>query len=831
MKKIYSWMLAAVCVSALSVSCKQDALEPSTPDEGKTVKVEVSLAEELKGTMLDSKGIVWEVGDQIKYAGGAELTSSPLTAEDISSDGSVASFTFDAALTEVDRNGWFVSTKNHPTSYTEVEYTLGTDNGNVYTQDVAGEMNHRRLFLHSGLGTMDVAKGQEKITVKMDVCGTIFRAMPYTTLYNSEKIESVTLSSNSYIVGTVAYDRGAQSYKPIAGNGYEGATVDWKKYNNVVVNLGTAFALDGVTSKETSKGIYFPVAASYEGYPYKGYKWVISTDKARYVFDAMDKDFAVGENVVKNVYLNLDKATRSEHVAGTLRYEAVWKTVELAPGESKDNYCGYSVAMTKDGEEAEVKRESAEYYELYYKNVAFTCTDPDSGEPVDWVTVRYSTTNAHVLADVSENTGAERKALVTITYSDVRNYTIEESSKTKTFTITQKAAGAKKVITFFANIGDQTIDAEALTNFDTGAYVCIDIDGQHAENWQNEEHQQLYANATFNVYVLGTGVGETASVADWLTVSYGKDSEGKFNSTHVFLTATKNTGVERQALVYCVYTAPEGYEFENGEKTAYKQFIVTQKSGMTINASFENVYSNLVSASGETINAANLKVEVNGSAVSDYTKLSEYGLSLTSSAGTLTVSENGSITFVVPENKPNKEKTYTISLKQDSKLLASCEIKQAAGTEEVSDTHTYQYTIFNKAEDGSNGTGFGPDVVGTVGEWYRIENVVIDGYTYKPGDDLKNLISNTDLINALTSHIFSFGEITESDVQVPGTDPLTTNPESFVEIVPWTDGGAAIYFRIVFKNKNTTGVRRTFKIITKDGNGDVTSTIVYFQNA
>ena len=110
------------------------------------------------------------------------------------------------------------------------------------------------------------------------------------------------------------------------------------------------------------------------------------------------------------------------------------------------------------------------------------------------------------------------------------------------------------------------------------------------------------------------------------------------------------------------------------------------------------------------------------------------------------------------------------------------------------------------------------------------EKITIDGKKYNPGDDLKNLVNDTELINALVSHIFSFGEITKSDVQVPGVDPLTTDPESFVELVPWTDGGAAIYFRIVFKNENATGARRTFKVITKDAEGNVTSTIVYFQN-
>ena len=107
---------------------------------------------------------------------------------------------------------------------------------------------------------------------------------------------------------------------------------------------------------------------------------------------------------------------------------------------------------------------------------------------------------------------------------------------------------------------------------------------------------------------------------------------------------------------------------------------------------------------------------------------------------------------------------------------------------------------------------------------------VIDGTKYNPGAEIKNLVANTELMTALQNQIFSFGEITAGDVQVPGSDPLTTNPESFVTIEAWSDGGAAIYFRFVL-TVNNTGVRRTFKVITKDGDGNVTSTIVYFQNA
>ena len=731
MKKFNSILVAAMGMAALTVSCKQEGLEPVAPEEGQTIKVEVSLGETLKGTFTDSEGLRWEVGDSLKYAGGVNLISSPLAAEDITKEGSVASFTFPAELTSVDRNGWFVSTNNHSTNEVEVEYTLGVDGGNVYTQENAGEMNHRRLFLHSGLETMNIAKGQEKITVKMDICGTILRAMPYTTKYNDETVQSVSLASNSYIVGTVAYDRGAGAYKPIKGNDYTGDCIDWKKYNNVIVNLGNAFSLSGVVDKETSKGIYIPIAASYEGFPYKGYKYVVTTDKAQYVFDAMNKTLDVGENVVKNVYLNLDNATRQEHASGTLRYDAALQNINVPASESADNYCGYSVAMTKDGEEAEEKREGPAYYDLYYKNVKFTCTDPDSKEPVDWVSVRYNITNAHVLANVSANTGAERKALVTITYSDVRNYVIEETSKTKTFTITQKAAGSTKVLDFQNGIGDTVIDPEEKET-DLNWYA-IRVDGQTIEG-TDARYDELYGNATFTAYVDGVG----SEVADWLTVSY------KPKSTWVAVKALKNVGAERKALVYCEFKAPEGYEFKDkidgykDKTTCYMQFFVTQKSGMVVTASFDGVYSGLVPAAGGTIAAANLKVEVNGVAVSDYTKLSEYGLDLSASAGTVSVAADGKVTLVVPENKPNKEKTYTISLKQKSKVIASCEIKQEAGTEAPSGTQ-YTYTL-KKNNGNDSGAIWGMPVNGKNGADFTIKDVKLDGNSVTITESIANEI-------------------------------------------------------------------------------------------
>lgn len=699
-------LIAVLAVASLGVACNKEQLQDEIPSSGNgTVQVVVSIDNGTR-SFSDAEGVKWEVGDQIKFADkdqGVKLTSEPLTDKQITQNGYKASFTFDKSLIEADITGWFCSTKCHPTNNTEVEFTLGTDNGNLFTQAEAGQMNSRYLFLHSGTGMVNITKGVAP-EVKMEIAGTIFRVIPYTTKYNDEKILSVKLSSNTKLVGTVSYDRGAGTYKGVND-------INWRSYNFVKANLGTSFSLEGITSAKTSKGIYFAVAATPAGKPLDGYKYEVETDKAKYVFDAMtEKELAVGNNVVKNVFLNLDKAT--SRVEG---------------------------------------------------------------------------------------------------------------------------AGSNKKLTLSGEIGDTTIDAVKVENKDLG-FCVIDVDGVHAEDWNGNSHNEaeLYGSVTITPYVYGTGVGAGATVADWLTVGYGKDSEGKFNTTRILVTAQDNTGAERNSLVYCLYKAPEGYEFADGQKEVYKQFIVTQKAGLTVEAAFSGFPIEAVPAAGDTV-TGKLNLTINGVNQTDVAAaIRTYGLNLSADKGaSASVDADGTVTVVIPENPYNNGGiTYTVSLKKkDDSVAAKVEIAQATGEgEAVTPSHTFEYNIFNNKEDGSKDTGFG-NAAGSVGDWYRIENVTIDGTKYNTGDDLKDLVANTELMAELKAKIFSFGEITKEDVQVPDSDPLTTNPESFVELQAWTNGGAAIYFRIVFLNANTTGVRRTFKIITKDPEGAVTSTIVYFQNS
>lgn len=732
MKKFNSILVAAMGMAALTVSCKQEGLEPVAPEEGQTIKVEVSLGETLKGTFTDNEGLRWEVGDQLKYAGGATLISSPLTAEDITDEGSVASFTFPAELTSVDRNGWFVSTNNHPTNEVEVEYTLGVDGGNVYTQDNAGEMNHRRLFLHSGLKTMNIAKGQEKITVKMDICGTILRAMPYTTKYNDETVQSVTLTSNSYIVGTVAYDRGAGTYKPIGENDYTGDCINRKKYKNVIVNLGNAFSLSGVVDKKTSKGIYIPIAASYKDFPYKGYKYVVTTDKAQYVFDAMDKTLDVGENVVKNVYLNLDNATRQEHASGTLRYDAALQNINVPASESADNYCGYSVAMTKEGEAAEVKRKGPEYYDLYYKNVKFTCTDPDSKEPVDWVNVRYNTTNAHVLANVSANTGAERKALVTITYSDVRNYVVEETSKTKTFTITQNAAGTKSRVKAWGSWGENIIkevelSSEGCKSVASYGYVIVTVDGKELTTGYNDA-DGVFARTNF-ICVDESAFEKkdfAASNIDWLSCDYLRNEKGEIQDRLWSITASANTSGSTR-VGYIVYTFDEDPKYEYNYGVIAMKF--TQTSMLNATASFVNASSEKVSKDGGVVKTT-LSLTIDGTAQTDVAKaIADYGLTLEASSAveSKTIAANGEVTLNVKVNATSTERKITLTLKHNTIVLATTEFTQEAGEGGAACAYTYNLD-FTAAADANHYRYFGMNPnFSDNGHYLFIRNVKLNG--------------------------------------------------------------------------------------------------------
>lgn len=289
-----------------------------------------------------------------------------------------------------------------------------------------------------------------------------------------------------------------------------------------------------------------------------------------------------------------------------------------------------------------------------------------------------------------------------------------------------------------------------------------------------------------------------------------------------FVSADVNpTAAERHAKVYMYFNDVKSTNFiefhqQAGTGDPYVKPVLTKTYEAEIATAGETVAAaaslSLVDDAGKTLDFATYKDKVS--------------LACTNGA-VATLNDYGTISIVFPANEEGANRIYALTVSgtyNTSAHVTFTQTKKEGG--EVAE-HTFKYTIFNNKPDGSKDTEFGPGA-GPVGDYYRFENITIDGKTYKPGNDMRALVADTVLLDALMKQCFSFGEITNDDVRESG-DPLTKNPESFVTLEPWTDGGAAIYVRIVL-GQNTDGVRRTFKIITRDGSGVQKSSVVYYQN-
>ena len=341
---------------------------------------------------------------QLKFADASiNIISSALTADQISDDGYTASFTFPSSLNSADRAGWFYSTTCHASYKSRVEFTLGTKDNLAFTQDEAGIMNTRHIFLHSGTGTVNIAKGQTP-ELALSVVGSIFRVIPYTSAHQDEQILSVTFSSQDYIAGTVEYDRAAGTYKGAS-------TYPNTSTQSMTINLGTPFALEGVTDRNLSKGIYFALPATAVDAPLNGYKWVVKTDKAEYTFDASDSQLAIKENVVKNIFLNLDKAVESRYPVVGLASTHFYKSglqLPASAGTNIDVWCRFSI----DGKPA------TDYTIGLYKKSKFFCVSEENynvgnyEKVVDWLTCSYSGANWKMT--YSENTTGEQRVAYVI---------------------------------------------------------------------------------------------------------------------------------------------------------------------------------------------------------------------------------------------------------------------------------------------------------------------------------------------------------------------------------------------------------------------------------
>lgn len=634
MKKIYLLIVAAVMCLALAVSCEKEIVnpdekpdteqsgdqndeekpgdekpgdenpgqddpgeenpdpenpDPENPEPEKPV-VTWSVTASVDGVAdglvsWDAEDLLsaWSVSADGKY-GYADYSELNVAASEASV--STAKFTF----TNLPQGGktWLAYMSNtgyDGCSAMKVEF----NHSSAYTQPEAGVLPKEMVKLISTAVDVPVYEGNEdgtvELTAQMQFAGALlsYVVTSGSGIYADETVASVQIvSQNNYLASQASSS--AFAYNMIADGKYwmdnsgsnfgDDCALIWE---NTSRSITTTVASPAAVSE--GKAVYMPAPPVNVG----GYKVIVYTDLAFYTFDFTSENLTLEDHAVNAFELDLEasnvKRIGHDEVRGDLLYEGGIPESINIPHDASTGGIGYWYARTKDKDSNDWVTREANVPENapFYQSVTFTVTDDATGAEADWLTVAYRANDTWWDYTATANPSSEpRSATITATYADAGGYLIQDASRTKTTRIVQAAHTDLKTLGFYGGVGDQTISGTGV-NAQSLGYCVITVDGTLAEDWSGNSHneQALYANVEI---VCREGSAE-GPVVDWLTVEYGKDGSGKHNSTHLLATASANTGdAARKALVCCTYTAPEGYQFENGQSTAFRQFFVNQPS-------------------------------------------------------------------------------------------------------------------------------------------------------------------------------------------------------------------------------------------------------------
>ena len=443
-----SFILAVLCTAAIT-SCSNYEMEwRAIPESQKETPVTITfgISDESTKATLDREGLKWAEGDVIRFSdkGLGNAKDVTLKKSDISVDGYTATITEDSFYLgngAVFRHNW--SPRN--ASEWDFGYMGNYAAGCSFTereklsvkQAAAGQINKSFVFLHSGMNYLSPEAGTTEFSVTMEILGTILRVLPYSTTPTDEVIQSVSLISEDRLGGCVAVNYTNGTYRDHKDVGWGPDT--FKEYK---VSLTEGFSLDGVTDRAHSQGIYFSLPATNAGHEIAGYTYVVETDKKAYTFDASAVSLSLNQNKVRNVGLDLDKATSVEDLTvinGVYWFDGNIDNRDLLFTETSIADLGYWVAYSQDTGSATVNAlEHASYPEIY-DALSISIIDNETGTDADWLTYGYnadSHLNLHAEANPSV---APRSATVTITPpSAIRHYNLRDGSVPKVVTITQE---------------------------------------------------------------------------------------------------------------------------------------------------------------------------------------------------------------------------------------------------------------------------------------------------------------------------------------------------------------------------------------------------------
>lgn len=560
--------------------------DPEPPKPVVTWKVTASVegvADNLVNWADGDRLSAWSVGADGRY-GYNEYSEREVPAARV--NGKTAEFTFNT-LPQGGKTwlAYMSNTGYDGCSAMKVEF----NHSSSYTQPAAGELPKDMVKLISlGIDVPEYTGTEDatvELTAQMQFAGALisYQVTSSTGLYNEEKVASVQLASlNNYLASLSASS--AFAYNMIADGKY------WMD------NSGTSFGDEcALIWENTSKSITTTVsaqAAVSEGKavfmpapPVKvgAYKVVVYTDMAFYTFDFTTEDLILEDHKVNVMNLDLEAANVKrighDEVRGELLYEGGIPESLNITHQAGTGGIGYWYARTRDKDSDVWTTREANVPENapFYQNVTFNIIDDATGAEAEWLTVAYRPNDTWWDYTVTANETAEsRSATVSAVYTDAGGYLIQDASRTKITKVVQAAYSDQKILGFYGGVGDQNVSSDGTAAKDLG-YCVITVNGTFAEDWAGNSHdeQSLYSNVEI---VCREGSAE-GPVVDWLTVEYGKDASGRYNSTHLYATASANVSdASRKALVCCTYTAPEGYQFEGGAKTAFRQFFVSQPS-------------------------------------------------------------------------------------------------------------------------------------------------------------------------------------------------------------------------------------------------------------
>ena len=570
MKKIFKYAFAVVASVAALAACTNEPEEGITPDaENKSLTVVASIGNANRTTFTDNEGLKWSKGDNLIALFATGNQTAALAEEE---ECFVGTFNFNNIPAG---DVWFVKGINGGANVQKQEFLFKHE----LTQPTLGAINPEYIKLKSNTTAVTGEEG-ETIDVQMGIVGTMMRYIVYsgTGAYSSEKIQMVKLQTNEKISNSGAvigynFVEGKYHQDTSSTLGDECKVFYAADFNYILTNITTPEAIEATNAEEAAgKSVYMPVPPV----SVSGYKYIVVTDKATYTFDASSKATKFNENELKNILLDLEKASE-RRTTKVVTFEAGIGDIAIEGEAASNKQLGY-IFFNVDGAKAVDFAGNSHNEQAIYGSAQFFLTvwgsgAAEAGTPVDWVNIYYGKdsygkiNSEYWFMDIEENnTGATREAMVYCRITLPDGYEFDDGTTVKSFErrLAQYAAGAATNVTFQDAINKNvSVAKEGVTDHNIG-YCLAYFNGTESRKW-NEDYSEVIFRC-ISPEDAAAGNYETAPELDWITAEYENNGNGNITDCVWWITVQPNEGAERQAVVCCIWPDSDEFAYPNNNR-------------------------------------------------------------------------------------------------------------------------------------------------------------------------------------------------------------------------------------------------------------------------